>query len=157
MTRFELATPATRTRCATKLRHIPTFLCRFMVWQLHLRCATICLLTSSDGLSSAPHPDNILFNFQNLGTQFVRLTAQLLLEVSPCALPPLLKNDILSFSRRQSATSRRFFIGPWFGSCTSGALRLSFDKLGWLVKCATSRQYIIQFSKYGKTYRPPQK
>ena len=36
-----------------------------MVWQLHLRCATICLLTSSDGLSSAPHPDNILFNFQN--------------------------------------------------------------------------------------------
>ena len=109
MTRFELATPATRTRCATKLRHIPTFLYRsvvcpldgstssrsfalcataspqkwhlvifssaechiptflyrFMVWQLHLRCATICLLTSSDGLSCAPHPDNILFNFQN--------------------------------------------------------------------------------------------
>ena len=26
MTRFELATPATRTRCATRLRYIPTFI-----------------------------------------------------------------------------------------------------------------------------------
>ena len=29
MTRFELATPATRTRCATKLRHIPTLIFNF--------------------------------------------------------------------------------------------------------------------------------
>ena len=31
MTRFELATPATRTRCATKLRHIPTTIFNFQL------------------------------------------------------------------------------------------------------------------------------
>ena len=31
MTRFELATPATRTRCATKLRHIPTTIFNFQI------------------------------------------------------------------------------------------------------------------------------
>ena len=32
MTRFELATPATRTRCATKLRHIPTTILNFQTF-----------------------------------------------------------------------------------------------------------------------------
>ena len=32
MTRFELATPATRTRCATKLRYIPINLFNFHHW-----------------------------------------------------------------------------------------------------------------------------
>ena len=45
MTRFELATPATRTQCATKLRYIPII--NYLVFNFGLK-RTTCYLSSKD-------------------------------------------------------------------------------------------------------------
>ena len=76
MTRFELATPATRTRCATKLRHIPTlnFIGRSLVKLLNGSVkpsvfrspAPFKKVINLFSRATLPHPD-IILNFQNSG------------------------------------------------------------------------------------------
>lgn len=57
MTRFELAPPATRTRCATRLRYIPTFICNRKTFVL-LGCATpLTNRYSIDLLGRVLHPE----------------------------------------------------------------------------------------------------
>ena len=87
MTRFELATPATRTRCATKLRHIPTTILNFQtfnrgaVWvffakRLHRAFALhspapFKKVINLFSWATLPHPDNnIQFSTFNLNARF---------------------------------------------------------------------------------------
>ena len=68
MTRFELATPATRTRCATKLRYIPILVILFSLGSAPTVLPSQKILNGSYFLrqsQAALHPDisYSIFNF----------------------------------------------------------------------------------------------
>ena len=132
MTRFELATPATRTRCATKLRHIPTTIFNF---QLSIEAQFgYSLLNGSIELSLSirlPHSKRLstffhgrpchipttIFNFQtfNRGAVWVFFAKRL---HRAFALHSLLKNSQrLTFLNFVSKALVRFFHfairSPW--------------------------------------------
>ena len=97
MTRFELATPATRTRCATKLRYIPIILFNFQRLQL------------VSGATSPLHLETILNRFSRSPCYIPKFYSIFNGCSLLAALPaPSISKRYLIVSRGVLATSRNF-------------------------------------------------
>ena len=105
MTRFELATPATRTQCATRLRYIPkifNFVPNLAVCQVRYPSRKNLPLATFFCLGFAPRSQNFAF----CGFATFR---------SICSLSGLHFVSSVRKSARQSATSRKARFKNWDG------------------------------------------